>query len=126
MKKLPYMAMAGLLALAALLPRCEQKSDPQESLTLDADLLKGRKLYAKHGCVSCHGPLGAGDGPVGRALDPPPRNFRKAGNYAQGNTAPEIARTIQTGIPNTMMVAYPLSEEDRLLIARFIVYLQNN
>jgi mono/diheme cytochrome c family protein len=28
-------------------------------------------------CFTCHGPLGAGDGPAGAALNPPPRNFQK-------------------------------------------------
>ena len=27
-------------------------------------------------CASCHGPQGAGDGPAGAALNPPPRNFQ--------------------------------------------------
>jgi len=28
-------------------------------------------------CFTCHGPAGAGDGPAGAALNPPPRNFQK-------------------------------------------------
>lgn len=27
-------------------------------------------------CANCHGPEGAGDGPAGKALDPPPRSFK--------------------------------------------------
>lgn len=29
-------------------------------------------------CANCHGPDGAGDGPAGKALDPPPRSFKDA------------------------------------------------
>lgn len=39
-----------------------------------ADAAKGRALYEKY-CLMCHGPEGRGDGPVGKALTPPPRNF---------------------------------------------------
>jgi len=28
-------------------------------------------------CFTCHGSAGAGDGPAGAALNPPPRNFQK-------------------------------------------------
>jgi high-affinity iron transporter len=35
------------------------------------DTAEGRALYAKS-CASCHGIAGAGDGPAGRALKPPP------------------------------------------------------
>lgn len=37
----------------------------------------GRKVYAAR-CQGCHGPTGAGDGPVGRMLKPAPQRFSDA------------------------------------------------
>jgi mono/diheme cytochrome c family protein len=34
----------------------------------------GGRIYAEN-CASCHGPTGAGDGPAGRDLSPPPGNL---------------------------------------------------
>ena len=35
---------------------------------------RGGAVYEQN-CASCHGPTGAGDGPVGRTLSPPPANL---------------------------------------------------
>jgi mono/diheme cytochrome c family protein len=37
---------------------------------------EGKKTYDLH-CGICHGATGAGDGPAGLAIDPPPRNFNR-------------------------------------------------
>jgi len=39
-----------------------------------ADAAKGKSLFITN-CSSCHGNGGKGDGPVGKALNPPPRDF---------------------------------------------------
>jgi mono/diheme cytochrome c family protein len=41
---------------------------------LDANLPRGRRLYADH-CASCHGDSGSGDGPGAATLRPQPANF---------------------------------------------------
>ena len=41
------------------------------------DAENGQAIF-KLNCVTCHGPTGKGDGPVGKALDPPPRDFSTA------------------------------------------------
>jgi mono/diheme cytochrome c family protein len=40
------------------------------------DAAKGKTLFETN-CLSCHGATGKGDGPVGAALTPPPRDFSK-------------------------------------------------
>jgi mono/diheme cytochrome c family protein len=44
-----------------------------------ADAAAGKKVYDTN-CLSCHGPAGKGDGPVGAALNPKPRDF-SAGQF---------------------------------------------
>ncbi len=39
-----------------------------------ADAAAGKAVYTTN-CVSCHGATGKGDGPVGAALNPKPRDF---------------------------------------------------
>jgi mono/diheme cytochrome c family protein len=41
------------------------------------DPAAGKVTYMQF-CVTCHGEGGKGDGPVGKALNPPPRDFTKA------------------------------------------------
>ena len=41
------------------------------------DAAAGKPLFETN-CSTCHGLTGAGDGPVGKALNPPPRDFTKA------------------------------------------------
>ena len=41
---------------------------------LAGDAAAGKPVYEAN-CASCHGTSGKGDGPVGKALNPPPRDF---------------------------------------------------
>jgi mono/diheme cytochrome c family protein len=41
------------------------------------DATAGKTTYMQF-CVTCHGEGGKGDGPVGKTLNPPPRDFTKA------------------------------------------------
>ena len=55
---------------------------------------RGRDLYLQY-CVSCHGFLAQGDGPVARSLSTPPANLRRLAERF-GNPLPEdqVARYI--------------------------------
>jgi len=69
-----------------------------------ADAEKGKGLYASR-CAFCHGASGAGDGPAGKALKPPPTNFTLAA-YWNSTTPQTVKEAIQNGKPNTAMMAF--------------------
>ena len=61
----------------------------------DGDIEIGRQKYNTL-CVSCHGEKGDGQGPVGKTLNPPPRNFVE-GNFKYGGTDKDIFDVISNG-----------------------------
>ncbi|MEE8558091.1 MAG: cytochrome c [Myxococcota bacterium] len=77
----------GLAALliGASLTSAETKGDPAT----------GKKTYDIY-CVTCHGPVGDGQGPVGKTLQPPPRDFTK-GDFKFGGADQEIFDIISNG-----------------------------
>jgi mono/diheme cytochrome c family protein len=67
-----------------------------------ADAAAGKKIYDTN-CMSCHGPAGKGDGPVGAALNPKPRDF-SAGQFkfdadkdGKPGTDADLTQVIQKG-----------------------------
>lgn len=85
----PVALVAWIVSFGAL-AACSRAPEP----SADA----GRELYAQNGCASCHGPIGHGDGPVGRTLETRPRDFRDASAFKQGTDITSIAKTIATGV----------------------------
>ena len=77
----------GLAALliGASLTSAETQGDPAT----------GKKTYDLY-CVTCHGPTGDGQGPVGKTLQPPPRDFTK-GDFKFGGADQEIFDVISNG-----------------------------
>jgi len=73
---------------------------------------RGRKLYSKAKCGSCHGSGGAGDGPSVPTLrddqgDPiTPRDLNRGANFGRGSTALAIYEVLSTGIDGTPMPSY--------------------
>ncbi|MDO8588180.1 MAG: cbb3-type cytochrome c oxidase subunit II [Armatimonadota bacterium] len=47
---------------------------PTESPVTDASVARGEKVYQDY-CIGCHGPVGDGEGPAARYLEPRPVNF---------------------------------------------------
>lgn len=84
---------------------------PAETPTTAASVQMGRELFAKRGCVECHGAQGAGDGPAAAQLKDAwgnavtPRDLTH-GPLKWGNTPKDIYRTLAFGIPGTPMPAY--------------------
>lgn len=86
-------------AIVAVLAACMAASEESSYDPLLAEL--GQPVFERY-CVSCHGESARGDGPVARALHPPPADLtsiaqRRGGSFPGG----EIARTIdgRFGIP---------------------------
>ncbi len=61
----------------------------------DADPAKGKQIYEIY-CQACHGPSGDGQGPVGKSLQPAPRDFT-AGDFKFGGTDQDIFDVITNG-----------------------------
>lgn len=60
-----------------------------------ADVTVGEQRFKLY-CVTCHGENGDGQGPVGKTLNPPPRDFRK-GDFVYGGTDQAIFEVITNG-----------------------------
>lgn len=79
-------------------------SATNESVSADGgDAAKGKPIFQSK-CVSCHGPEGKGDGPVGKALKPPAGNFSSA--ESKKKSPEELQKIIENGVPKTSMVAW--------------------
>jgi mono/diheme cytochrome c family protein len=95
------------------------------------DAAKGKADFEMD-CASCHGTSGKGDGPVGKALTPPPRDFTKGvfkydtdGDGKTGTDA-DLHNIIKNGAMkyggNPMMAGWPqLSDEQ---IDNIIAYVR--
>ncbi|MCB1141651.1 MAG: cytochrome c [Leptospiraceae bacterium] len=105
-------------------PEAETKTtEPATTDTAADDNAKGKELFAQ--CTSCHGDTGAGDGPAGAALKPPPRNFKApAAEWKNGKTLEGITKTLKEGIPGSSMASYAyLSEEESSALAKYVLEL---
>jgi high-affinity iron transporter len=88
----------------------------------DADL--GRDLYAT-ACATCHGASGAGDGPAGASLDPPPSDLTNAVVLAD-QTPLDYFRKVMIGVSGTAMPAFEgtLTEDQIWEVAWFSTQLR--
>jgi high-affinity iron transporter len=111
----------GLAWLALAAGACRQPAP--------VSVQEGRALYQANGCASCHGTQGHGDGPVGRTLNPPPRDFRDRGAFKNGRDLNAIAHTLAVGLfrdGGTMPQFGHLTERERRALAFFVMSLQNH
>jgi mono/diheme cytochrome c family protein len=88
-----------------------------------ADAAAGKPLFDAN-CASCHGTSGKGDGPVGAALNPPPRDFT-VGDFkfdADSNGTPgedaDLVLVIQKGAMayggSALMAPWPTLSADQV------------
>ena len=85
------------------------------------DAAAGKANYDMY-CATCHGATGAGDGPAGAALQPPPRSFSDPAQMA-GKTDEQLLEVIRNGSPGTAMTAWGSiisSETDQANILAYI------
>ncbi|WP_210641965.1 MULTISPECIES: cytochrome c/FTR1 family iron permease [unclassified Pseudomonas] len=75
------------------------------------DPTRGAPLYAQH-CSVCHGDSGAGDGPAGVGLEPPPANLRD-GQRLDRLSLYAIYNTLGMGVEGTDMPAFADQLDDR-------------
>ncbi|MCI0395417.1 MAG: copper resistance protein CopC [Chloroflexi bacterium] len=125
----PAVAYAGapatlLIAAGALVffrPPIQDQAALVNPIPPNADsLATGQALYEER-CLPCHGPTGAGDGPVGRTLNPPPADLTR-------HTAPgvhpdsRLYNWITNGFPDSVMPAFKdtLSDEERWHLVNYI------
>lgn len=87
-----------------------------------ANLAKGKAIYLGKGtCFTCHGPEGKGDGVVGQALVPSPRNFTNP-EFAKIRTPGEMFWVVKHGSPGTGMVGLvpaTINEEEAWLAVMY-------
>ncbi len=97
----------------------------------EGDAAAGKPLYEIN-CLICHGVTGAGDGPVGVALQPPPRDFSVGefmfdtdGDGAKG-TDVDLKTVIQKGGMefggSALMAPWPTLSEEQ--IANIVAYIR--
>lgn len=84
------------------------------------DIARGAALYQQT-CAACHGARGHGDGPAGRALDPPPIDFTDR-TRADQRSALSLFEAISQGVKGTAMASYAdrLSIADRWSLAYYV------
>ena len=87
------------------------------------DAEKGKPIFQSK-CVSCHGPEGKGDGPVGKALKPPAGDFSSAASKKK--SPEELQAIIEHGVPKTSMVAWKkqLSEAEIQDVLAYVLTLR--
>ena len=116
MRQLTFLGVACVLLLGAVMLRSTRAADP--------DPAKGKQIYQLY-CVTCHGENGDGQGPVGRTLNPPPRDFTQ-GEFKFGGADQDLFDIITNGAAakggSPLMAPWGavISEQDRWAIVAFI------
>lgn len=84
------------------------------------DPAAGKKVFETY-CVTCHGTGGKGDGPAGKALNPPPRDFTNVKMMA-GFTDDQLKGIIKNGKGGMPPWGSTLKDED---ITNVLSYLRH-
>lgn len=114
-----WMAAPAFAAGDCPQPR-KTKTAPGQYLNKDipnsASADRGEKLYRKSAkpmaCKMCHGDKGDGQGQLGKALKPAPRNFT-CNETMQDVTPGQMFWVIKNGSPGTGMVAHNKTLDDK-------------
>lgn len=77
-----------------------------------APAMEGVTALYQQQCAGCHGATGAGDGPAGAGMDPPPVDFTDAARARQRSVF-ALQQVIEHGLEGTAMASYAHLPEDR-------------
>ena len=82
-------------------------------------LAQGAQIY-RDNCAGCHGDAGAGNGPLGAGLDPPPANLTRWAELSDQSPL-DYYRRVSIGVVGTAMPAFEarLPAEDRWAVALY-------
>lgn len=99
---------------------------PDSGITLAPEqLTRGYEAYQQY-CYACHGERGDGNGPSGRTMRPPPRNFVQGQfkftgtGYGDLPSDAQLRRTIRRGLDGTPMLAWDLSEKELVDVIAYL------
>lgn len=122
--------LVAVFALALLAFGCEGKPQGEGTQTPPAtegtivakapDAEAGKKVFETY-CVTCHGTGGKGDGPAGKALNPPPRDFTDF-NVMSGLSDDQLKGIIKNGKGGMPPWSATLKDED---IANVLFYVRH-
>jgi high-affinity iron transporter len=118
----------SLLAACFALATAALAADDGTAKMKAADAAKGAQVFQQY-CVTCHGPTGLGDGPVGKTLNPPPRNFQEA-KFKYGDTPQAHFEVISNGAASKggspLMAPWGavIPEADRWALVKYVVSLK--
>jgi mono/diheme cytochrome c family protein len=82
------------------------------------DVAEGQKIYQLR-CTPCHGPQGKGDGPLGKSLNPPPRDHTN-GSYMNSQTDEQLLNVIRNGKGAMPPWGNTLSEADMRNVLAYV------
>jgi mono/diheme cytochrome c family protein len=98
--------------------------DPNTVMTATPELLERGKAIFAQTCATCHGPAGAGDGPGGKGLNPPARNFTANVGWKNGTRIEDLYKTLEEGIKGSAMTSFSyLSKKDRMALIHYVTSL---
>jgi mono/diheme cytochrome c family protein len=95
----------------------ESEKTKKNPLPADKKTIEQGEKVAKINCVSCHGPLGKGNGPAAIALNPKPADWTS--KAVQDDTDGELFWKISTG-RGAMPAWRHLPEKDRWALVRYV------
>jgi mono/diheme cytochrome c family protein len=120
----PIQGESGWLEATDYLPSRKQvipPIDPKTVMDPTPELLARGKTLFNQTCATCHGPDGHGDGPGGKGLNPPPRNFTVNASWKNGTRVEEVYKTLDQGIQGSSMASYNyFTKKDRMALVHYV------
>jgi high-affinity iron transporter len=88
--------------------------------TRAVNLAAGKTIFEKD-CIQCHGPRGAGDGPLAKTIHPPPEAIGSASTM-NGVSPALVYRVMSVGVAGTPMPAWAgtLSPDERWAVVAYV------